>query len=32
MAKQKVTTDPATGRVVMLLDGVAQNNDNQKTG
>ena len=31
MAKPKTTTD-AAGRVVLVLDGVAQNNDNQKTG
>ena len=31
MAKRKITVDSA-GRVVLVLDGQAQNNDNQKTG
>jgi hypothetical protein len=31
MAQPKKTVD-ASGRVVLILDGQAQNNDNQKTG
>lgn len=31
MAQKKTTTD-ASGRVVLVLDGQAQNNDSQKTG
>lgn len=31
MAQKKTTTD-AAGRVVLILDGQAQNNDSQKTG
>jgi hypothetical protein len=32
MAQKKTTTDPATGRVLLVLDGQAQNNDATKTG
>lgn len=32
MAKQKATTEASTQRVVLILDGVAQDNSNQKQG
>jgi hypothetical protein len=32
MAQKKTTTEASTGRVVLILDGVAQNNDATKTG
>ena len=32
MAQKKTNVEPSTGRVVLILDGVAQDNSSQKTG